>query len=147
LAWFGFHAQSDEKKFEVGGQFSSLRVPTRSVTLTTSALSITEARIPISVLAAALATTSRNIFRWKQKAISFRAIATLMLVEDTSSFWRKAGKRFDKFGVFAKARPGFVRFEKGTYRFGTGGCPTVFPRHLVASNLWPGRTSPSTWAA
>ena len=45
-------------------------------------------------------------------------------------FGVKAGKRFEKFGVFAKARPGFVRYEKGDYRFGTGGCPTVFPPPL-----------------
>jgi len=39
----------------------------------------------------------------------------------------KAGRRFDKLGVFAKARPGFVRLSRGDYRFGSGGCPTVFP--------------------
>ena len=31
-------------------------------------------------------------------------------------FGVKAGKRFDKAGLFAKARPGFVRYEKGDYR-------------------------------
>ncbi len=39
----------------------------------------------------------------------------------------KVGKRFDKVGIFAKARPGFVRLSRGDYRFGSGGCPTVFP--------------------
>ena len=43
----------------------------------------------------------------------------------------KAGKRFEKFGVFGKARPGFVRFKRGNYVFGSGGCPTVFPPPLA----------------
>ena len=32
---------------------------------------------------------------------------------------------------FAKARPGFVRFERGDYRFGSGGCIAVFPPPLA----------------
>lgn len=42
-------------------------------------------------------------------------------------FGAKAGKRFTNAGLFAKARPGFVRLSRGDYRFGSGGCPAVFP--------------------
>jgi hypothetical protein len=43
-------------------------------------------------------------------------------------FGVKAGKRFDKVGVFAKARPGFLRAGKGDIRLRTDiACPTLFP--------------------
>jgi hypothetical protein len=38
----------------------------------------------------------------------------------------KTGKRFDKVGLFAKARPGLVRYGKGDYRQ-QGFCITIFP--------------------
>jgi hypothetical protein len=41
-------------------------------------------------------------------------------------FGVKAGKRVDGFGLFAKARPGFIRYEKGDYR-PVGVCIAVFP--------------------
>src|SRR6185295_14071423 len=41
-------------------------------------------------------------------------------------FGVKAGKRFEKFGVFAKARPGFVNYSRGDYQF-AGACIAVFP--------------------
>lgn len=43
-------------------------------------------------------------------------------------FGVKAGKRFEKIGVFGKARPGFQYASKGDLRFKSNiGCPTVFP--------------------
>lgn len=43
-------------------------------------------------------------------------------------FGLKAGKRFEKIGVFGKARPGFQYASKGDLRFKSNiGCPTVFP--------------------
>jgi hypothetical protein len=40
-------------------------------------------------------------------------------------FGVKAGKRFQKWGIFAKGRPGFVSFSRGDSRYvaGTGGAP------------------------
>jgi hypothetical protein len=47
-------------------------------------------------------------------------------------FGAKVGKRFEHFGVFAKARPGFISFSRVTQAVGTqtidfGGQPLVFP--------------------
>jgi hypothetical protein len=39
----------------------------------------------------------------------------------------KAGKRFEKWGVFAKARPGFVRFSQGQFDILPGGTSPAFP--------------------
>ncbi len=39
----------------------------------------------------------------------------------------KAGKRFDKWGLFAKARPGIVSFTEGTFDILPGGTGTSFP--------------------
>lgn len=41
-------------------------------------------------------------------------------------FGVRAGKKMEKIGVFAKARPGFVRYEKGDY-FQARVCPAVSP--------------------
>ncbi len=41
-------------------------------------------------------------------------------------FGAKVGKRFGTVGLFAKARPGFVRFSKGDYQ-PVGGCTAIFP--------------------
>jgi hypothetical protein len=47
-------------------------------------------------------------------------------------FGVKAGKHFDKIGIFAKARPGFIRYEKGDYVFRSGiVCLTIFPPPLA----------------
>ena len=45
-------------------------------------------------------------------------------------FGVKAGKRFEKMGVFAKARPGFVRYSRGDYREPGGPCVAVFPQPI-----------------
>ena len=43
-------------------------------------------------------------------------------------FGLKAGQRFDKVGLFVKARPGFVRYEKGDFQPKPGtACITIFP--------------------
>lgn len=46
-------------------------------------------------------------------------------------FGVKVGRRFESFGLFAKARPGFVNFDKGDLRRRPGlVCPAVFPAPL-----------------
>ena len=43
-------------------------------------------------------------------------------------FGVKAGRRFERFGIFAKARPGFVHFSEGKLRLKTEQvCAAVFP--------------------
>ena len=131
LFFFGFvriHAQSDEKKFEVGGQFSSLRVPTRSVTVSGAALAITEARDTNFGFGGRFGYNFSKYFSLEAEGNFFPRDRDLDAGRKTQAlFGVKAGKRFEKVGVFAKARPGFVRYERGDYRFGSGGCVAVFP--------------------
>ena len=42
-------------------------------------------------------------------------------------FGPKVGKRFEKIGIFAKARPGFLRVSNGDLKSGGGVCIAVFP--------------------
>jgi len=45
-------------------------------------------------------------------------------------FGVKAGKRFRKFGVFAKGRPGFLRLGKGDFRMRPALCPGDIPEPI-----------------
>src|SRR6266404_7542270 len=134
LFFFGsvrIHAQSDEKKFEVGGQFSTLRVPTRNFTISGSAVAITESRDTNFGFGGRFGYNFSKYFSLEAEGNFFPRDRDLDAGRKTEGlFGVKAGKRFEKFGIFAKARPGFVRYEKGDYRFGTGGCVAVFPPPL-----------------
>ena len=97
------HAQSDEKKFEVGGQFSSLRVPTRSVTISGSGLAITEARDTNFGFGGRFGYRLSKYFSLEAEANFFPRDRDVDAGRKTQAlFGLKAGKRFDKFGVFAK---------------------------------------------
>lgn len=129
-------AQSDEKKIEVGGQFSLLQVPTFSANSTgivcvtipcpTTALSQSNetdegfgARIGYNVASYLTLEAEGNFFPRDRDLDGGRKTQGL--------FGAKVGKRFDKGGLFAKARPGFVRFNRGDYQQ-TGLCVlAVFP--------------------
>ena len=139
---FSFHtrqlqAQSDEKKLEIGGQFSFLQVPT----LTANSTGIVCVTIPCPTTAVTRHTHTDFGFGPR---IGYNATSYLTLEAELNFFRRdreleggrklqglfgaKAGRRFEKAGIFAKARPGFVRFSKGDY---VGSplalCPAVFP--------------------
>ncbi|MBC8030808.1 MAG: outer membrane beta-barrel protein [Pyrinomonadaceae bacterium] len=129
-------AQSDEKKIEIGGQLSLLRVPT----LTVRSTGIVCVTIPCPTTAFSQGSEIDPGFGAR---IGFNVAPYLTLEAEGNLFPRdrdreggrkaqglfgaKVGKRFDKAGVFAKARPGFVRFSRGDYHFGPGGCIAVFP--------------------
>lgn len=127
-------AQSEEKKFEVGGQVSIIRMETRTI---------------ISGFGTPIGTTHENVFGVGGRvgynfSKYFAAEAELNFFpqdEDVKAgrkiqglFGVKAGKRFDKVGVFAKARPGFIRFEKGDYEPAPVICLTIFPPPLGCFN-------------
>jgi hypothetical protein len=131
LGSVSLRAQSDEKKFEVGGQFSAIRVPTTSVTTGGSAFATTESpetnygfggRFGYQLSKYFTLEAEGNFFPRDRDLDGGRKVQGL--------FGVKAGKRFEKFGIFAKGRPGFVRYERGDYVFGTGACITVFPPPL-----------------
>lgn len=124
-------AQSDEKRFEVGGQFSSLHIPTHTVNASGSVTVTTEGRNIESGFGGRFGYNISKYFTLEAEGNFFPRDRDLDGGRKIQGlFGLKAGKRFEKFGIFGKARPGFVRFKKGDYRFGTGGCPTVFPPPL-----------------
>jgi hypothetical protein len=129
-------AQSDEK-LEIGGQFSFLQVPTP----TANSTGIVCVTIPCPTTALTRDTHTDLGFGPR---IGYNATSYLTLEAEMNFFPRdrdleggrkvqglfgaKAGKRFEKAGIFAKARPGFVRFSRGDF-IGSplGICPAVFP--------------------
>ncbi|HKP37889.1 MAG TPA: outer membrane beta-barrel protein [Pyrinomonadaceae bacterium] len=122
------HAQSDEKKFEVGGQFSLLGSTTR----TASSTVFTEDRTHVPGFGGRFGYNASKYFALEAEVNFFPRDRDLEGGQKFQGlFGVKAGKRFEKVGVFGKARPGFIRFDKGDYVFGTGGCITVFPPPLA----------------
>jgi hypothetical protein len=142
MAIFSLHtqqaqAQSDEKKVEIGGQFSFLQVPT----LTANSTGIVCVTIPCPTTALTRDTNTDVGFGPR---IGYNATSYLTLEAEMNFFPRdrdleggrkvqglfgaKVGKRFEKAGIFAKARPGFVRFSRGDF-IGSplAICPAVFP--------------------
>lgn len=130
-------AQSDDRKVEIGGQFSFLQVPT----LTANSTGIVCVTIPCPTTALTRDTSTDVGFGPR---IGYNATSYLTIEAEMNFFPRdrdleggrkvqglfgaKAGKRFEKAGIFAKARPGFVRFSRGDYQGRpTALCPAVFP--------------------
>jgi outer membrane protein with beta-barrel domain len=128
-------AQADEKKVEVGGQISLLRVPTFSI-VSTGIVCVTTP-CPTTTF-----SSDNEIDAGFGGRIGYNATPYLTLEAEGNLFPRdrdrdggrkaqglfgaKLGKRFDEAGVFAKVRPGFVRFNRGNYQ-PEGGCIAVFP--------------------
>ena len=120
-------AQADEKKFEVGGQFSVLRVTSPTVTSAGNISGQDRETVPgfggrfgYNISKHFALEAESNFFPRDRDLEGGRKIQGL--------FGVKAGQRFEKAGVFAKARPGFVHYQKGDYRFFGG--PQVFPPPL-----------------
>jgi len=134
------HAQSDDKKFEVGGQFSVLRVPTPIIRVTT--LPCIVAPCPFTSVATQNRDTNYGFggrfgyrlskyFTLEAEGNFFPHDGVLDAGRKIQGFFGvKAGKRFEKMGVFAKARPGFVRYSRGDYRAPVGPCVAIFPQPI-----------------
>lgn len=120
-------AQSDDKKFEVGGQFSVLRVPIQTVTAAGAAFAITEQGNTNYGFGGRFGYKLSKYFTLEGEGNFFPGDGVLDGGKKTQAlFGVKAGKRFQNVGVFAKARPGFVRYSRGDYQF-AGPCIAVFP--------------------
>jgi len=123
-------AQADEQKFEVGAQFSVLQVPTRTITnfglATSSEDHATEygfgGRIGYNLSRNFAIEGEVNFFPRDRDVHGGQKIQGL--------FGVKAGKKFEKVGVFAKARPGFIRFSQGDFEPAPVVCILVFPPPL-----------------
>jgi len=144
------HAQSDDKKFEVGGQFSVLRVPQPIVRVTT--LPCIVAPCPFTSVTTENRDTNYGFggrfgyrlsehFTLEGEGNFFPHDGVLDAGRKIQGFFGvKAGKRFEKIGVFAKARPGFVRYSRGDYRAPLGPCVAIFPQPIGCYQAL-GRTS------
>ena len=141
-------AQTDEPKWEVGGQVYGFHVANGSATEETRPIvCINPPCLPLTV------TTNGHEFEAGFGARVGRGVGRHFSVEAEVNFFPgegeltderftggrkiqglfgiKVGKRFESFGVFAKARPGFVTFDKGDLRRRPGlFCPAVFPAPL-----------------
>ncbi len=129
-------AQSDDEKFEVGGQFSVLRVPRRSINATTfpcivapcpTAIATTENDVTNYGFGGRLGYRVSKYFTLEGEGNFFPQDGVLDAGRKIQGFFGvKAGKRLEKFGVFAKARPGFVNYSRGDYQ-AVGVCIAIFP--------------------
>lgn len=137
-------AQAYERKFEVGGQLTLARLPTITGTATTFPCTIPPCprgttysrdrtnefgfggRVGYNVNSYLTLEAEGNLFPRDHTFAGGRKLQGL--------FGAKVGRRFDKVGLFAKARPGFVRFNEGDYRPNGGGCVAVFPPPIGCFN-------------
>jgi hypothetical protein len=129
-------AQSeDAPKVEVGAQFSSL-----SVNIPDTPFTETQAgfggRVTYNFTDSFAVEAEGNFFP-KESARSLTTGGRVVQAQ----FGVKAGRRFDRFGVFAKARPGFVGFSSVTEITGTdvetfGGNPFFFPAFRQTRKLY-----------
>jgi hypothetical protein len=99
-------AQSDMPKFEVGAQFSLLRIGDLAVSHPGVG-----GRIGWNVIDYLSLEGEINLFP-KKDIIAYYGGQYQDGNKTQGLFGVKTGRRSDKFGVFAKLRPGFVHFEK-----------------------------------
>ena len=131
-------AQSSDYKFEVGGQFSVLDLSSVVITSSTP--------IPCFVPPCPFGVSferTRHVEPGFGGRVGYRAGDHVTLEAEGNFFPRdrtfeegrkvqglfgaKVGSRWEKIGVFGKARPGFLYLSKGDFEPRIGGCPTVVP--------------------
>ena len=111
-------AQSDElQKFEVGAQFSSLSIDKGGETRTEAGFG---GRFTYNVTENFALEAEGNFFPRKDRFIAFRNGGRAV----EGLFGAKLGKRYKRFGIFAKARPGFISFSQGLAEFNPTGLTT-----------------------
>jgi hypothetical protein len=104
-------AQSDElQKFEIGAQFSSLSIDKGGETQTQPGFG---GRFTYNVTDNFALEMEGNIFPKKDRFIAFRTGGRAV----EGLFGVKIGKRYKRFGFFAKARPGFISFSQARAEF------------------------------
>ncbi|HKP46023.1 MAG TPA: outer membrane beta-barrel protein [Pyrinomonadaceae bacterium] len=120
-------AQTDEKKFEVGAQGTLLRLPAITFSGTAGSATFSDdhnnnwgfgGRFGYNFSDNIGVEAEGNFFpqdRAEDGGQKFQGL-----------FGAKVGQRFDKGGLFVKARPGFVRMSRGEYQL-QGACVAIFP--------------------
>lgn len=111
-------AQSNElQKYEVGAQFSSLSIDKGSETITQPGFG---GRFTYNVTDNFALEAEGNFFPKKDRFIASRTGGRTV----EGLFGVKIGKRYKRFGIFAKARPGFISFSQGRPEFSLTGVAT-----------------------
>jgi hypothetical protein len=111
-------AQSDDlPKYEVGAQFSSLSIDKGVETKTEPGFG---GRFTYNVTDNFALEAEGNIFPRNDRFIAFRNGGRAV----EGLFGVKIGKRYKRFGIFAKARPGFISFSRGLAEFTPTGVTT-----------------------
>lgn len=130
-------AQDDSRGWEAGGQFS--------------AFNVTNGKTPSSTFVAGAdqrgtepgfgGRVGYNFNRYLAAEAEFNFFPRERALNDAKFtggrklqglFGVKLGRRSEHFGLFAKARPGFVRFKDGDLQFpANGGCVLIFPPPLA----------------
>lgn len=104
-------AQSDEvQKFEVGAQFSSLSIDKGGETRTEPGFG---GRFTYNVTNDFALEAEGNFFPRDDRFVAFRTGGRAI----EGLFGIKLGKRYKRFGIFGKARPGFISFSRGLAEF------------------------------
>jgi hypothetical protein len=102
------HAQSDElQKIEIGAHFTSLSLNKDFESDTEPGFG---GRFTFN-LTRNLALEAEGNFFPRDKGLSFRDGGRAV----QGLFGIKLGKRYEKFGIFAKARPGFISYSQGVF--------------------------------
>src|SRR5205085_5979162 len=103
-------AQQDEKKkFEAGAQFAMLAISDFDFGFGTRAEPGVGGRFTFNLTEKLALEAETNFFPRNDRATAFRNGGRAI----ESLFGFKYGKRFQKFGLFGKARPGLISFSQG----------------------------------
>jgi len=138
-------AQDGEPRWEVGGQLTGFHVTNGSASATNIVICI-QAPCPVTITTADHRATELGfggrVGYGLGRHVTLEAEGNFFPREGSVTddeftggrkvqglFGVKAGRRFESFGVFAKARPGFVHFGAGDLQ-ARGGCIAIFPPPL-----------------
>jgi len=122
-------AQSDEvPKFELGAQFSSITKPDFNNGATEPGFG---GRFTFNLNRSVALEAVGNFF---PHSCRFCASGNSGNIAQ-GLFGAKAGKRFEKWGIFGKARPGVVSFSKGDFKYVATGTGGSFPFEIRQNRL------------
>jgi hypothetical protein len=124
----------DDLRFEAGGQFSLIRVPTHSftsivcVTVPCPGVIFTDGEKSEPGFGGRFGYNFSRYFALETEANFFpRDRATDGGSKTQLVAGAKVGQHFGSVGLFGKARPGFVHFSQGDFGPGPSACPAIFP--------------------
>jgi len=125
-------AQSDEvPRYEVGAQFTSITKPDFSGGATEIGFG---ARFTFNLNKSVALEATGNFFPHQCNSCG-RGQGDNNGNITEGLFGVKAGKRFQKWGIFAKGRPGFVSFSRGDSKYVATGAGGIFPFQFSQKRL------------